>query len=189
MNTTTSRYDNMTRHDRWSFRTMNDPRVKRYHATRAARRGIVTAHIALTLVGLAGMSACFVTGRAWLLALPLVALLAWIPATGLLNSMTRGLMELRAHVLDERQLADRGTVHTLAHRVTSGLMTAALLVFFVTSLAGDSLGDMATPLAVTGVFLVGVHHMLPLWIAALRVQDEPLDDPLDEPLGEPLGDK
>jgi hypothetical protein len=178
MNTHTTHYD------KWSFRTMNDPRVKRYHATRTARRRIVAGHIALTAVGLAGMAAYYATGRGWLPAVPLVALLAWIPATGLLNSMTRGLLELRARVLDERQLADRGTVHTLAHRFTSGLMTTALLAFFATSLAGVPLRDMATPLAVTAVFLIGLHFMLPLWIAALRVQDEPLDDPLDDPAGD-----
>ncbi|GAA2633369.1 hypothetical protein [Streptomyces axinellae] len=168
-----------TRYDTWSFRTMNDPRIKRYHATRAARRGIVATHAVVTAVALAGMTAGCATGRTWLLAVPLVALLVWIPATGLLNSMTRGLLELRARVLDERQLAERGIVYSRAHRATSGLMAAALLGFFVTTSTGDDPRDLSVPLAVTAVFLAVLHHLLPLWIAALRVQDEPLDEPDD----------
>ncbi|MFE9392088.1 hypothetical protein [Streptomyces sp. NPDC006784] len=161
-----------TRYDRWLLRTMNDARTKRFHASRGARHRIVAGHLATTGLGLTGMVGCFASAALW----PVVALLVWVPLTGLLNSMTRGLLELRVRFLDERQVAERGTAHLWAYRINSWLLTAALLGFYVLWVAGTSMADLAGPLAATGLVAYVVHRLLPLWIAALRVRDEPQDD-------------
>ncbi|MGP3973259.1 hypothetical protein ACTWQF_04320 [Streptomyces sp. 8N114] len=170
-----------TGYDTWLLKTMNDARVKRYHATRGARRRIVVAHVVTTAVGLAGMVGSYAWASPWPLVGLLAALLAWIPLTGFLNSMTRGLLELRKRVLDERQVAERGEVHARAYRINSWVMTAALLGFYVAWLAETSLAELAVPLAATGLVVWALHRLLPLWIAALRVQDEPEDDEVAEP--------
>ncbi|UNS98510.1 hypothetical protein MMF93_20155 [Streptomyces tubbatahanensis] len=172
---TTTR-SNATRYDTWMLKTMNDARTKRYHATRRARRRIVAAHLAATAVAAAGMVTPLAVSSPWPLVALLVAGLVWIPLMGLLNSMTRGLLELRPRVLDERQLAERGTVHALAYRISSSVMAAALLGFYAAWLAGAGLDALAAPLATAGFGLLVLHWLLPHWIAALRVQDEPEDD-------------
>ncbi|MBO8195819.1 hypothetical protein ITI46_29840 [Streptomyces oryzae] len=168
-----------TRYDTWLLKTMNDARTKRFHATRGARRRIVVAHMAATAVGLAGMVGAYAWASPWPLAALLAALVAWVPLTGFLNSMTRGLLELRVRLLDERQVAERGEVHARAHRINSWVLTAALLGFYAAWLADTSLADLAVPLATTGLLVWALHRLLPLWIAALRVQDEPEDDEVE----------
>ena len=165
-----------TRYDTWALRTMNDPRTKGWHATRAARRRFVVAHVAATVVGVASMISLYWAGRSWWLAPLVVALLVWIPLTGVLNSMTRGLLELRTRMLDERQRAERGAAHTLAHRVTGWVMAAAVVGFFAAHLAGVGLDGLAVPMAATGLCLFILQRLSPLWVAALRAEDEPEDD-------------
>lgn len=165
-----------TRYDKWALRTMNDQRTKRYHATQTARRRIVAAHAVTTALGLAAVLFSYATSTTWPLAVLLVALALWIPLTGLLNSATDGLLELRTRALDERQLAERGTVHTLAHRITGWAMIAAILAFVLTPLTGTPLADQGTPLAATAVTLFAAQRLLPLWLAALRVRDVPDGD-------------
>ncbi|WP_369209144.1 hypothetical protein [Streptomyces sp. PU-14G] len=167
---------NATRYDAWMLKTMNDARTKRYHATRRARRRIVVAHIGVTAVGAAGMVTPLAVASRWPLVALVAALVVWIPLMGLLNSMTRGLLELRPRVLDERQLAERGTVHALAYRISSSVMAAALLSFYVAWLTGAGVDALAVPLATAGFGVLVLHWLLPHWIAALRVQDEPEDD-------------
>jgi hypothetical protein len=152
---------------------MNDARTKRYHATRAARRRIVVAHVIATAVGLAGLAGAYASESPWPLAALLVALFAWLPLTGFLNSMTRGLLELRVRLLDERQVAERATVHATAYRITSSVMTVALMGFYAAWLVDVPMADLAVPLAATGLVVWALHRLLPLWTAALRVQDEP----------------
>ncbi|MDJ1135954.1 hypothetical protein [Streptomyces iconiensis] len=178
MNANATRYDKADRgrYDKWTFKTMNDQRTKGYHATRAARRRIVAAHLTTTALGLAAVIGAYAASRPWLLAVLVAAMMVWTPLTGLLNSMTRGLLELRTRLLDERQLAERGTVHTFAHRITGWALTAALFAFLVASLAGASLASLTVPLAATGLALLVVQRLLPLWIAAVRVADEPEDE-------------
>ncbi|WP_328484978.1 hypothetical protein [Streptomyces zaomyceticus] len=105
------------------------------------------------------------------------ALLPWVLLTGVLNGSTRGLLELRGRMLDERQLVERDRVRALAHRITLWLLVAAA----IGAGAYSTLADAPLRAAVTPV-LVGVlaaHWMMPLWVAALRVQDEPADDLAD----------
>ena len=177
MTGTDTRVDGRTPRDAWMFRTMNDARARRLTRTRAQRRGVVAAQGVLTGVQIAAMAGLVLTGRLWWVAVLFGALALWVPATGMLNGATRGLLELRARMLDERQLAERGTVHTLAHRVSLTSMALAFTVFLVTHMAGGvPLPELAGPIAVTALGVLVAHWMLPLWIAALRVPDEPAED-------------
>ncbi|MEU3431122.1 hypothetical protein [Streptomyces gardneri] len=166
-----------TRYDRHMYALMNDRRAAAVHATTTRRRLAVTAHVALTAVGV-GAWIGTVFGPGWGLALVVAgALLPWVLLTGVLNGSTRGLLELRGRMLDERQLVERDRVRALAHRITLWLLVAAA----IGAGAYSTLADAPLRAAVTPV-LVGVlaaHWMMPLWVAALRVQDE-LGDTEDE---------
>lgn len=168
--------DRPTRHDKRMLRLMNDPRGRRMTATRAQRRGVVAAHLVLTGVFVTGMTGLVRTQEVWWSAVIFGALLFWMPATGMLNAATRGLLELRARVLDERQLAERGTVHTLAHRASFVTMLLAIAGGWLMYRPGMATGDLVVPLVVMASSVAVVHWLLPLWIAALRVPDEPADD-------------
>lgn len=138
---------------------------------------MVAAQILLTAAALTGLTGLTVTGRLWRLAVLFGALVLWAPATGLLNGATRGLLELRGPVLGERQLAERGTVHTVAHRTSFALMVLAFTAFLLIHRGiGVPLSHLAVPVAVTALGVLAAHWLLPLWAAALRVPDEPADD-------------
>ncbi len=161
-----------TRHDAWMLKTMNNQRIKRFHATKASRNCFVTLHVALTTAAAASGGMLFVSHRAWWVAVLAVALVMWMPVTGILNSSTDGLLELRSRVLDERQLTERNTVHALAHRATLGAMVSALAGFVIADVSRESFDTLATPLAVTGFAVMLLHWLLPLWIAVVRVPDD-----------------
>ncbi|MEE1940632.1 hypothetical protein V1L54_14655 [Streptomyces sp. TRM 70361] len=168
-----------TDYDRRMLRLMNDPRHRHLHATRARRRALVAAHVVLTAAASAALVLTPVHGWAGIAAL-LPLILAWCLVTGLLNSATRGLLELRARVLDERQRADRGQAFVLAHRTSLALQLAVLLWLFLIhdSASGETEVSVTT---LTGILLalLVAHWLLPLWAAALSARDEPADD---EPL-------
>jgi hypothetical protein len=166
----------LTRYDRWMYRTMNDPRARRLHTTRARRRTAVALHVALTAAVTAGIVLTFVTGASGWLTVAFAALLGWIPVMGFLNAMTHGLNELRPHLLDERQRAERGAVHVAAHRVSLLLLAGAFGAFLLAHATGLSAGVPAVPVAVTALAVLEAHWLLPTWIAALRTPDEPEAD-------------
>ncbi|WP_049578039.1 hypothetical protein [Streptomyces sp. SBT349] len=172
-----------TRYDRAMLDVMNREEPRSWHARRGQRRVWTVAHMALTVATpaafpLAGENAVL------LIALVVPLVLAWCVCTGVLNSSTRGLLELRARVLDERQLAERGRVHTVAHRAQTGLMAAGLGGLGLAHLVTDGGVDPLAPAAVL-VGLLLTHWLLPLWTAALRAQDEPTAD--EEPAGTTAG--
>ncbi|MGW7351703.1 hypothetical protein [Streptomyces sp. NPDC054784] len=161
-----------TRLDRWTYGRMNDPRLHHLHATRVQRRRIVCAHIGVTAVATAALVLLYGLGQPrWAVAV-LAATVLWIPLTGLLNSMTRGLLELRLRILDERQIAEREAVLARAHRGTLFLLSAAFLGIFGAHASGVTLHDLGAPIAVVGVVALVAHWLMPLWIAGFRAQDE-----------------
>ncbi|MFD5770157.1 hypothetical protein ACFWIN_30660 [Streptomyces sp. NPDC127049] len=166
-----------TRYDRHMYALMNDRRAAAVYATTTRRRLAVGAHVALTAVGVgAWIGTVFGPGYGPALVIAGV-LLPWVVLTGALNGSTRGLLELRGRMLDERQLVERDRVRALSHRVTLWLLVAAAVAAGTYSV----LADAPLQLAVTPV-LVGVlaaHWMMPLWVAVLRVQDDPSDDAAD----------
>ncbi|WP_031506253.1 hypothetical protein [Streptomyces megasporus] len=163
-----------TRYDRHMLRLMNDPRRQRAHATRARRRGLVAAHVALTVAWLAVLLTLADHGWPALAALAVVTL-AWCVVTGMLNLATRGLLELRARVLDERQLAERGRAFVIAHRTFLALQLAALLWVFLAYGGGDGQVSVRVLVGTVAALLVA-HWLLPLWSAVLITRDAPAED-------------
>ncbi|MEU0740771.1 hypothetical protein [Streptomyces sp. NPDC006134] len=165
-----------TPYDRAMVRLMNDRRGRPMYATAARRRLVVALHIALTaVVGALLASFTFAGARPlWPAALAAVLLLPWMVATGAINGATRGLLELRARVLDERQLAERNRVLAVAHRTMTVVLAAAVAVLLIAGAAGgESLGAAVAPVLLA---VLVAHWLMPLWVAGLRAQDEPADD-------------
>ncbi|MFD7919121.1 hypothetical protein ACFV3R_07855 [Streptomyces sp. NPDC059740] len=160
-------------YDRRMTALMNRHSDHPWIATAARRRAAVALHVALTVAGL---------GTTWVLAVAdgetvlrwtalalLVLLVPWCYATGFLNSATRGLLELRARVLDERQLAERARVQARAHRLTLYLLLLAC--------GGAAVVDVPQAAVAPGLAsLVAFHWLMPLWLAGLSVQDVAADD-------------
>ncbi|MFJ3620089.1 hypothetical protein ACIPSH_18310 [Streptomyces iakyrus] len=171
----------LTRYDRSMLRLMNDRRAAAWYATAALRRLAVAAHVTLTLAIGGLMTHMFLAEGEplWAVAVMAVLLLPWMVATGVINSATRGLLELREHVLDERQSAERSRVLARAHRVTTLLLAAAAATLLITGgVAGDAPKAYAAPLLIA---VLVVHWVMPLWVAGWRAQDEPADDDVPEP--------
>ncbi|MGW1508066.1 hypothetical protein [Streptomyces sp. NPDC002394] len=163
-----------TRYDRRMYAVMNDRRAAAAYATATRRRLLVGAHIALTLTGVGAWIATVFGPGFGLLVVVAAVLLPWMVLTGMLNGSTRGLLELRGRMLDERQLIERDRVRALAHRITLWLLLAGALGFGAYGVLTDApLRAAVTPVLV-GVLVV--HWMMPLWVAGLRVQDDAADD-------------
>ncbi|WP_236240342.1 hypothetical protein [Streptomyces sp. CC228A] len=162
-----------TRRDRRMYALMNRAEAAPLYATAARRRAWVAAHAALTAGYVAALSATVVGDRVWPAFVLLGLLLPWCVAMGVVNAATRGLFELRARMLDERQRAERDRALAAGHRwtaaVLAGLAAAAVLT---DRLGGAGFGNVLFPVAL-GVF--AVHMTAPRWIACLRVQDEPAE--------------
>ncbi|MFC9590810.1 hypothetical protein [Streptomyces sp. NPDC056944] len=167
-----------TRYDRRMYTVMNDRRAAAAYATATRRRLLVGAHIALTATGVgAWIATVFGPGYGQLVVVAAV-LLPWMVLTGMLNGSTRGLLELRGRMLDERQLIERDRVRALAHRITLWLLLAVAGGVGTYGVLTDApLRAAVTPVLV-GV--LAVHWMMPLWVAGLRVQDDLGDDAGDE---------
>ncbi|MFE1547717.1 hypothetical protein [Streptomyces sp. NPDC058718] len=170
-----------TRYDRRMYAVMNDRRAAAMYATAGRRRLIVGAHAALTAVGVTALFGTVFGSAPTALVVAVAALLPWVLLTGMLNGSTRGLLELRGRMLDERQLVERDRVRALAHRITLWLLVAAAFGTGAYSVMTDApLRAEMTPVLV-GVLVA--HWMMPLWVASLRVQDEPGD--VDDEFGDP----
>ncbi|AZM46719.1 hypothetical protein DMB38_13685 [Streptomyces sp. WAC 06738] len=168
-----------TTYDRAMFRIMNDPAARPVFATAGRRRAAVGAHVALTGATLACLTLLYRLDDAWLIA-PLAALLPlWVIATGVLNGGTRGLLELRTRMLDERQLADRDRAGAVAHRAATVLLAVAAGMFVLAEAVGAD-GLPAVPAVWVLVYAVVVVWLMPLWVAGLQARDEPADEPADE---------
>ncbi|MCX2184438.1 hypothetical protein KV205_28475 [Streptomyces sp. SKN60] len=160
-----------TRYDRRMYAVMNNREAAALFATAGRRKALVGVHIALT----AGVLGAFFGWGGVPGAITMVALLLpWVVATGAINGATRGLLELRARMLDERQLVERDRVRSLAHQLTGRLLLAGTAAVVAAELYTDvDLSRLTVPLMVAALVL---HLLSPLWVAGLRVQDEPSDD-------------
>ncbi|QEV19751.1 hypothetical protein [Streptomyces alboniger] len=172
----------MTSYDRWMYRLMNRREAAPFHATAARRRAVVCAHIALTAAGVAVWLLAVVGDQRWALWTMLGLLLPWCFSTGVINSSTRGLLELRVRALDERQRAEKNRVAALAHRAMLWVLLAATVGSGAAALAGVKIEGLVFSVLFT-VFVV--HWLTPLWVAGLTVRDEPEfdDDPVEVAAG------
>jgi hypothetical protein len=179
MSTTgTSRQARRTRYDERMFAIMNRRETRAFYATPARRRAVVAAHVVLTAAGLAAGIGLYVTGQSWLAFLLLALILPWCLATGVINGATRGLLELRTHVLDERQLAERDKVRARAHQLTTYLLAGAVGVAAYDWTGQARAGTLLVPVLV-GVFVT--HWLMPMWVAGLSALVEPADEPEQGP--------
>ncbi|WP_253911255.1 hypothetical protein [Streptomyces sp. CNQ-509] len=132
--------------------------------------------MALTGATLACLTLLYRLDDAWLIA-PLAALLPlWMIAPGVLNGGTRGLLELRTRMLDERQLADRDRAGTVAHRAATVLLAVAAGMFVLAEAVGaDGLPEVPAVWVLVYAVVV-VVWLMPLWVAGLQARGEPAED-------------
>ncbi|MGW3010947.1 hypothetical protein ACWC9R_19250 [Streptomyces sp. NPDC001219] len=172
--TGTTQRGRRTRYDARMFAIMNNPEGRALYATAARRRTAVTVHVLLTAASVATGIGLFVTDRHWLAFVLPALVLPWCVATGVINGATRGLLELRTRVLDERQLAERDRVRALAHRLTTYLLAVAVVGVAVYGWTGHvQPGTLLVPV-LTAVFVA--HWLMPLWVAGLAARDELTED-------------
>ncbi len=166
----------LSRYDRSMLRLMNDRRGAAWYATVSRRRLAVAAHLTLT-VAIGGLMTHLFLAEGeplWVIAVMAVLLLPWMVATGVINGATRGLLELRERLLDERQSAERSRVLARAHHLTTLFLAAAAVTLLITGgAAGDAPKAYAAPLLIA---VLVAHWLMPLWVAGWRAQDEPADD-------------
>lgn len=162
----------MTGYDRRMLALMNRREGAPMYATATRRRIAVGAHITLTVASVAAWLLTVDGGQRWAMWTMLGLLLPWCVATGVINSATRGLLELRERALDERQRAERVRVAARARQVMLWLLLAAAAgAGLATHLGWDTDGLLFPALFTAFV----VHWLMPLWVAGLAVQDEPAD--------------
>lgn len=164
----------VTRLDRWTYTTMNRREAAALYATARRRRAVVATHIALTAAAVGAWLGSVVGDRFWCTLALAVLVLPWCIAMGVINGATRGLLELRDRMLDERQLAERAAVRARAHTLTTRLFAGAAAGAGAVAWFADVEADV-TLFSVLLVVLV-VHWMMPAWVAGLTVRDEPHDD-------------
>ncbi|MFF9895649.1 hypothetical protein [Streptomyces longispororuber] len=167
----------MTSYDRRMHALMNRTDAGSFRRSAARRRAVVCAHIALTAGAVAAWLATVVGESAWGALVMLGLLVPWCVATGIINGTTRGLLELRPRALDERQRAERDRVRARAQQIMLWLLLAAVAG---TGVAGFS-GVEVEALVFQVMFCAFVTHwLMPMWVAALSVRDEPADEPADD---------
>lgn len=175
----------VTGYDRRMYAIMNRREGVSLHATAARRRTAVVVHMALTGASIVAWLGTVLGHQEWAVYVMLGLLLPWCVATGVINSATRGLLELRSRVLDERQRAEKNRVVARAHGVMMWLLLGAAVAVGVAGLAGQKLEGLVFPV-LFGVFVV--HWLMPLWVAGLTAGDEPdLDDDDDDGIVEAVG--
>ncbi|EFL26248.1 hypothetical protein SSOG_05962 [Streptomyces himastatinicus ATCC 53653] len=165
------RRDRRPRYDERMFSIMNNREADALYATVARRRVAVAVHVVLTVASVVTGVGVYVTGRTWLAIVLIALILPWCVATGVINGATRGLLELRTHVLDERQLAERDRVRARANRLTTYLLAGAVIGVAVCAWTGQvPTGNLLAPVLVA-VFVA--HWLMPMWVAGLAARDEP----------------
>ena len=105
---------------------LDDPRFESYR-TPSVRRRLVAAMTALLVVEAGILTGLDRAPVAAAIALAVV-LVAFVLCLGTLKASTRGVEELPAEALDERQWQVRGEAYALSYRIGAGLLTAALAV-------------------------------------------------------------
>ncbi|MFC5722921.1 hypothetical protein ACFP1Z_22400 [Streptomyces gamaensis] len=163
------------RYDRRMFEIMNQGTARPLYATRGRRRALVAVHATLTAAVLAAEIFCIADDRPWLLLAATVVLVPlWCVAMGGINAATRGLLELRARVLDEWQIAQRQRVLARAHRISVAALLGGVVALLV---AGRVRGAaVSLPLLPVAVVTLVTFWLMPAWTACLMVRDEVPDE-------------
>ncbi|MFC9972213.1 hypothetical protein ACFVH6_15145 [Spirillospora sp. NPDC127200] len=98
-------------------------------------------------------------------------------AYGRIIVTTRGTVGLPAHLLDERQTAERVNAHGTAHRITLALLVLSFAAV-INMMPGEGYSEQLPGAAAVLLFfaLVGTVAVLPALIVAWRLPDPPPDD-------------
>ncbi|MFF8385850.1 hypothetical protein [Streptomyces kanasensis] len=169
-----------TRYDQRMYALMNRREAAPLYRTAVRRRALVAAHVLLTAAAATTWLAMVVADATWAAFAMLGLLLPWVVATGGINAATRGLLELRGRMLDERQTAERDRVRAIAHRVTTGLLLLGTAAFGLLLWTTDVRAGGEVVFAALFTALV-VHWLMPLWVAGLRAEDDVQTDGDDLP--------
>lgn len=109
-----------------------------------------------------------------------VLLVGGMPLAGQLIAMTRGLTAKREQELDERQLTARLRAFASAHRATTVVLAAVLVVTSVADRGGRDSQIPGAALFLILFALLATHVLLPLVVAAWQTPDPPTDDEDDD---------
>lgn len=146
---------------------LDDPRFERYRR-RPVRRRLVLGLVALLVVeaalllGFAAVESG--TGAALVGAGVLVVLVGFVLLLGTLKASTRGVEELPARVLDEREVQVRGRVYATSYRIGFALLTALLAAVVLWATAGWPV--TGTVVSAVAVVTFHVAIVLPTLVAA-----------------------
>ncbi|GIH79347.1 hypothetical protein [Planobispora longispora] len=152
-----------------------------WYATRERRRWLAGAGIfALALQWINAAVSWAVGpddgGSRIILILVAIMMVIYLPAVTLMNIATRGLVELAERHLDERQVGERLRATTIAHRITTGLLTACFAAAVVAGMGGGD--DYVVPERAVVMLVIALaltHFVLPLIVSTWRLPD-PLPD-------------
>jgi hypothetical protein len=165
-------------------------RMPAYYARRGPRRALAVA--GASCLGLLWVDAAV----SWILApsdtamianfvILGVLVLAGIPLAGLLIAITRGMTSKREHELDERELVGRLRAFSTAHRCTTVVMAAVMVVTMTADRDGRDSQIPGAALFLILFALLVTHALLPLVVAAWQMPDPP---PADDEFGDGNGE-
>jgi hypothetical protein len=109
-----------------------------------------------------------------------VLVVVGFPLAGQLIAVTRGLTSKRERELDERQLTARLRAFATAHRATTLVMVAVVLVVSVADRDGRESQIPGAALFLILFALLVTHALLPLVVAAWQTADPPAGDDEDD---------
>ncbi|TDD15766.1 hypothetical protein E1287_41960 [Actinomadura sp. KC06] len=105
-----------------------------------------------------------------------VLLLVGLPLATQLVALTRGLTAKRERELDERQLTARLRAFATAHRASTAVIAAVLLVTMVADRDGRESQIPGAALFLILFALLVTHIFLPLIVATWQMTDPPIED-------------
>ncbi|GAA1875074.1 hypothetical protein [Actinomadura bangladeshensis] len=105
-----------------------------------------------------------------------VLVVVGFPLAGQLMAVTRGLTSKREDQLDERQLLARLRAYASAHRATTFVLAAVLIVTSVADTDGRESQIPGAALFLILFAMLATHMLLPLVVATWQTADPPADE-------------
>lgn len=105
-----------------------------------------------------------------------ILIVVGFPLAGQLMAVTRGLTSKREHELDERQLLARLRAYATAHRATTFVLAAVLIITSAVDTEGRESQIPGAALFLILFAMLATHVLLPLVVATWQTADPPDDD-------------